>query len=101
MITIQEWTDRGSGVFTSFFTCAHMEPNHSGCLVRFGGTLEDEGFDRDDICVGGISWCEQCQGATWELVSLDPLHVEPSIRTTCTNHPEHHGWIRDGKWEST
>lgn len=31
----------------------------------------------------------------WELVSLDPLHLEPSIvvhRCGC------HGFIRDGKW---
>ena len=36
---------------------------------------------------------DECPGPTWELHSLDPLHVEPSVKTT-----SHHGFIRDGKW---
>lgn len=33
----------------------------------------------------------------WQLVSLDPLHVEPSILCkTCGDH----GFIRNGRWES-
>lgn len=32
----------------------------------------------------------------WELVSLEPLHVEPSIRCDCGDH----GFIRDGRWVS-
>lgn len=30
----------------------------------------------------------------WEVRSLDPLHLEPSLLCGCGNH----GWIRDGKW---
>lgn len=45
----------------------------------------------------------------WDLHSLDPLHIEPSVmrsgekncpledHTECQHH-DHHGWIRDGKW---
>lgn len=36
----------------------------------------------------------------WTLHSLDPLHIEPSIQTYDTEgKPNHHGWIRNGKWE--
>ena len=96
---MSEWIDRGSGVYTSFTTCRHaINEQPTGALVRFGGALEDDGFDRDDICVGGISWCPDCSGPTWELKSLDPLHVEPSILTTCHVHSQHHGFIRNGVW---
>lgn len=32
---------------------------------------------------------------TWELVSLDPIHVEPSLLCGCGSH----GFIRHGAWE--
>jgi hypothetical protein len=89
----------GEGVYISFHSCRHNYPDPSGCLVRFGGELEDDGFARQDegICVGGISWCPECHGATWDLKSLDPLHVEPSV--ACRTHsPDHHGFIRGGVW---
>lgn len=31
----------------------------------------------------------------WDLVSMDPLHLEPSLLCTVCND---HGFIRDGKW---
>lgn len=96
---MSDWVDVGSRVFYKTHTCSHRD-GPSGALVRFGGELEDEGYDRDGICVGGISWCPDCSGPTWELRSLDPLHVEPSIQTNCPDHPKHHGWIRDGRWEN-
>lgn len=95
---MSEWVDIGSSVFVETYTCPHRGSTPSGALVRFGGTLDDEGYDRDDVCVGGVSWCPECKGPTWELLSLDPLHIEPSIRTTCHNHSEHHGYIRNGRW---
>lgn len=33
----------------------------------------------------------------WQLVSLDPLHVEPSI---LCNRCGDHGFIRNGRWET-
>lgn len=37
----------------------------------------------------------------WQLHSLDPLHVEPSVlrkgAKNGTDH-DHHGWIRGGRW---
>lgn len=101
---MSEWHHIGQqgdeSVYISFHTCSHTDLEHSGCLVRFGGEIEDDGYGRADegICVGAINWCSECSGATWELHSLDPLHVEPSV--ACRTHPHHHGWIREGKWVS-
>ncbi len=40
----------------------------------------------------------RCAGAcsNHQLVSLEPLHLEPSLIMPCGAH----GWIRDGKWQS-
>jgi hypothetical protein len=32
---------------------------------------------------------------TWQLVSREPLHIEPSVLCRACGD---HGWIRDGKW---
>lgn len=38
----------------------------------------------------------------WELHSLEPLHLEPSIQMYTLNGrtKSFHGWIRNGKWVS-
>jgi hypothetical protein len=62
----------------------------SGAIVRFDSST-------DKPCDGAITWCPECSGATWKLVSLNPLTLSPSI--ACREHPvEHHGFIREGKW---
>ncbi|HEY6888804.1 MAG TPA: hypothetical protein VI300_13520, partial [Solirubrobacter sp.] len=57
-------------------------------------------------CGGGIRWWkpEGETGATWTLVSLEPLHVEPSVKCgTCErefgDNGVSHGFIRGGAWE--
>lgn len=32
----------------------------------------------------------------WTVESYDPLTISPSIQ--CRKHPEHHGFIKEGKW---
>lgn len=45
-------------------------------------------------CIGGITWDPE-RAYHWDLVSLDPLTVSPSLLClTCKCH----GFIRDGKW---
>lgn len=34
----------------------------------------------------------------WQLLSLDPLHLEPSIHCVPPHGCGHHGYIRDGAW---
>lgn len=45
-------------------------------------------------CIGGFQWAGTT-GPNWTLVSMEPLHVEPSILChSCGDH----GFIWDGKW---
>lgn len=54
-------------------------------------------------CSGVITW--DTEGKTmkgrpvWKVEQEDPLTLSPSI--DCTRHPEGHGYIRNGLWEST
>lgn len=63
-------------------------PDLVGAIVAFPGG-----------CEGVIYWWARPDEEIdlWTLHSLEPLHVEPSVQ--CTVHPEHHGFIRDGRWE--
>jgi len=48
------------------------------------------------LCFGGARWAGPDDGhAKWKLVSVEPLHIEPSL--ACRGCGDH-GWIRDGKW---
>jgi len=44
------------------------------------------------------------KGPHWTLVSMDPLHIEPSVQMyefkNGENVPSYHGFIRNGKWEN-
>lgn len=64
------------GLFTS-----HITPDGREC----GGSVT---FD--------VPQAQGISGPRWTLHSLDPLHLEPSIRCGCG----HHGWIREGQWVS-
>lgn len=58
--------------------------------------------DKDgDLCGGWVPFDvpeldEFYRKNAWRVVSLDPLHIEPSLLCGCGNH----GFIRNGKWES-
>ena len=86
-------TKTGETVWVSPISCSHRD-GQSGVLVRFGGEPEDWWG------AGRVSWCPECDGPTWELVTIDPLHIEPSIHLAARpGEPERHGYIRGGKWE--
>ena len=80
--------DLGHGVIARFTSCT-AHGTRTGAIIEFG--LEDT----PGYCEGLVTWCGCCEPA-WTLVSLDPLHLDPSV--ACATHPEHHGWIRDGRW---
>ncbi len=67
------------------------------------GFLEWHDCKRDDqfLTAGTVMFdipeaqAYQSGQARWQLYSLDPIHVEPSIACrSCSNH----GFIRNGKW---
>lgn len=60
------------------------------------GLIEAHRQADGEWCRGGIYWVQIREGAPiWTLVSLDPLHVEPSLLCRrCGSH----GFIRGGTW---
>lgn len=76
--------DLGEGVSFRWVNCRHGERTHG--IVSFGS------------CEGLISFCSSCHDPeVWTVYSTDPLTIEPSVQ--CTEHSEHHGFIRQSKWE--
>lgn len=64
------------------------------------GLMESHQTPNGQECACSITFdvpeAEGLSGPRWQLVSLDPLHVEPSILCSCG----HHGFIRNGQWVS-
>jgi hypothetical protein len=92
--------DFGSGVRGKFFTNkGSNEP--AGVLVAH---LHDGERFFDRFCEGAVFFdtptnAEVKDRPKWKLVSLDPLHVEPSIRISGKGKGEClHGFIRSGSW---
>jgi hypothetical protein len=50
-------------------------------------------------CVGAVMFdlpgvTDVHRGAVWQVVSLDPIHIDPSVLCSCGSH----GWIHAGRW---
>lgn len=68
-------------------------------ILHKKGPNDNRGAYRDSAwCCGGVTLnvpgSEHFPGPKWELRSIEPLHIEPSVACGCGDH----GWIRDGKW---
>lgn len=99
--------DLGGGVRAAF-TCwrpdRKLNPQYDGIpdIDPIGLTIQHE-----DGCLSGIMFrlphvAELMPGRDlWDVISLDPIHVEPSVLRSGakngTDH-DHHGWIRGGRW---
>jgi hypothetical protein len=53
-----------------------------------------DGTERGGSVTFDVPEAEGLRGPRWQVVSLDPLHIEPSILCSCG----HHGFIREGRW---
>lgn len=84
-----------------------MDPDHLYQLVGQAnedgpiGIIEAHRLSGDEWCYGGVFWKQvgtpEHPRPVWTLVSLEPLHLEPSILCQiCGNH----GFIRGGRWVS-
>jgi hypothetical protein len=67
---------------------------------RPGGPVDDE---VNGYCGGAIQFVRgtserEKQRPIWQVISLDPLHIEPSLLCVPGKGCGSHGWIRDGKW---
>jgi hypothetical protein len=85
-----DYVDLGDGHWYAFYTC------DGACS---GGPSQHHGIIQPHLRSDG-TWC--CGSAmftghgrvTWELHSLEPLDMSPSLLCSCGDH----GFIRQGKW---
>jgi hypothetical protein len=81
---------------------AYMLTRHSGS-DEFTGALVWHRRQDGSWCGGGVRWGGPDGGPKWTLHSLEPLHIEPSVKCgTCErlfgDNGMSHGFIRDGGW---
>lgn len=102
--------DLGEGFSYSFFSWRpdrNLNPQYvdipdvekAGILLyKDGRAIGGPWFDTPEV--RAIPWSGKRN--LWQLVSLDPLHIEPSIQTykyeSGEHIPEYHGFIRGGRW---
>lgn len=87
-----------------------------GSIPLGNGVFYTKSIDKDGNWIGIDEWHKDPQGELcggwapfdvdspyilpttpkWQVVSLEPLHMEPSLLCGCG----HHGFIRNGQWES-
>lgn len=89
-----DWEDIGHDISIAYYVGGENDDRagiflwHKNCSVheKYGG-----------MCVGSVSFGEHSDGRDgWQVVSKDPLTLEPSIlRKPCGLH----GYIRNGRWE--
>lgn len=71
------------------------------------GALEAHLTADGEWCAGGLTFAGHdpgkrhtdegwAPGPTWQLVAVEPLHIEPSVKCTDCGM---HGWIRGDRWE--
>lgn len=87
----------------------HGSPDHGGDtlvgIIHWHPRPDGQPGDLDEgMCGGAVLFVRstspsEAQRPIWELHSLDPLHLEPSILCNAAKGGcGSHGWIRDGRW---
>lgn len=64
---------------------------------KFAGINEWHLNSRGEWCAGWVPFegrTHRTNGAEWQVLSVEPLTLSPSLLCSCGNH----GWIREGKW---
>lgn len=101
---MSDWKDIGDGhAYSLYVGSDHKTP--VGALVKHPLHDDDEQCRWRGECVGSIIFRvpeaesaalrgDGSRHAQWDVVSLEPLHVEPSLACHCGDH----GFIRDGAW---
>jgi len=85
--------DLGHDVRIMFTTCSGSDVP-TGLVESHPSPVDGSG------CEGSVTFdvpeAEGISGPRWTLVSLDPLHIEPSVLCRRCGW---HGFIRNGRWE--
>lgn len=98
--------DIGHDVAITWFSWSpdrDLNPQYEGTpdISPMGVTVWHKRPDNGEHCGGAVPFdlpgvAERLPGRPlWQVVSLDPLHVEPSVLCRACGH---HGWIRGGAW---
>lgn len=100
--------DLGSGFSYSFFGAGQGKHRvkRAGVIIFHEGEGGVAGPWFDTPRVRAIPWSQERK--FWRVVSLNPLHLEPSIQMYRMRGkgrrarlvPSHHGFIRNGRWIS-
>ena len=78
-----------------------LNPQYEGIPdIPWCGLTIEHNNPQGEACSGHITFdlpgTERWPNHKWQVVSFDPLHVEPSILCDCGDH----GFIRNGQWEA-
>lgn len=110
--TGREYNDLGSGFFYTFFIWdpdRKLNPQYKDVpRVDPAGILIWRRIDDKMRAIGAVNFDIPVMRQVapkqtyWDLISLNPLHIEPSIQMYESDGktPSYHGWIREGKWVS-
>ena len=94
---MKEWIDIGSDHHMAFFSW--HEVAHAGVMVKHPSKGQNH-IPAGDLCMGSIGFdlpeTKGMSGGKWQVQSMDPLTVSPSLLCSCGNH----GYIRNGRWEA-
>lgn len=86
--------------YYKLFVAYHEDDQPAGPPV---GALVYHRMPDGSWCGGSVKWAgptSQYDQARWNLESLDPLTLSPSVKCgTCPDDGMGHGFIKNGKWE--
>ena len=100
------WFYLGDLHWYKFVTCSLVGDATGG----YHGIIQPHMDRYSNWCGGGVTFAGHehpgHQGATWDVFSLDPLHISPSLlcgsKLYRSGHPDEtcgdHGFIRVGRW---
>ena len=89
--------------FTAWAPDRDLNPQYKDLpdVEHWGAIIEHpDKRDPSRLCTSGITFDGEVQrkmtpaAHLWTLVSLEPLHTEPSLLCICGDH----GFIREGRW---
>lgn len=82
-----EYEHIGHNVYISYFSTTN---------IKKAGIIERHRNPTGEWCEGSLNFeGTPGSGPTWQVVSLEPLTISPSVLCTQCGH---HGWIKDGRW---
>jgi hypothetical protein len=94
-----DWIDLGSGHMFKWtgLSGGKETPYNLPDEQGIAGIIERHFDEKGEICEGYVPFANTGQDSRscWEVISLNPLEISPSINCTACSA---HGFIREGRW---